>query len=130
MDDNTYLYLIGGAIIALFIILLNNKRQKNTVTSYLKDAKDSRPVLLQLAIEKKLVMLKTTLYNTTSLYNSIGAPQPLNPVLEGRASGRTENKRQFIMKQLDKLEKSFASGNITLKAYDEELHQLVKKLRG
>ncbi|MGZ3755487.1 MAG: hypothetical protein ACXVAY_00940 [Mucilaginibacter sp.] len=113
--DNIYLYLIAGAIVAVLLVFLNNKRQNTTVAGFLEDAQSSKPMLMQQAVEKKLRTLKTSLF--------------LNQGSGGKAKIEIpEARRQSLIKQLNELEKSHADGNLSLKAYDEALHQLVLKL--
>jgi len=120
--DDIYLYIIGGVIIAVFIIILNHKKQKNKVTDFLKDAKNAEPVFMQAAVEKKLKTLKIALYgNTTGIQLQAAA-------LDGDGTAAIEAKKQSLIDQLNQLEKSYADKAISLKVYDEQLHQLVMQI--
>jgi hypothetical protein len=120
--DDVFLYIIGGAIIAVFIIILNHKKQKSKVDSFLKDARTAQPVFMQASIDKKLKTLKVALYgNTTGI-------QLEGTVMEGGALHAAEAKKQSLINQLEQLEKNYAGGGVTMKAYDDQLHGLIKKL--
>lgn len=106
--DDIYVYILAGVVIGVFIIIMNHQRQKDRVTDYLKDAKGTEPILAQQAIERKLKTLKVALY--------------------GDAAGTDEDKKQFYRDKLDQLEKSYAAGEIAIKAYDEELRKVIGRL--
>ncbi|HEY0245439.1 MAG TPA: hypothetical protein VGC01_07760 [Mucilaginibacter sp.] len=122
--DDIYLYLTGGAVIAIFIIILNHKKQKSKVATFLKDAQDTQPVFMQAAVDKKLKTLKVALYG-----NATGI-KPQTAALEGGKLSAVEAKKQFFINQLNELEKSYAAGGLTLKAYDDQLHQLLMQISG
>ena len=116
------MYLIGGAILAIGIIVLNHKRQKNKVTDFLKDAKGAQSVFLQTAVEKKVKTLKVALYgNTTGIQLQAAA-------LEGNVTATLETQRQGMIGRLNQLEQAHAAGSISLAEYDQQLHQLVMML--
>ena len=120
--DDVFLYIIGGVVIAIFIVILNHKKQKTKVTDFLKDAKGAQPVFMQASIDKKIKTLKVALYgNTTGM-------QLKNAVLEGGALAAVEAKKQSLINQLDQLEKSYAGGAISMKAYDDQLHGMIAQL--
>jgi len=120
--DDVLLYIIGGAVIAVFIIILNHKKQKSKVDNFLKDARTAQPVFMQASIEKKLKTLKVALYGNTTGIQLDGA------VLEGGALHTAEAKKQSLINQMEQLEKSYALGTLTMKAYDDQLHGLIMKL--
>ena len=113
--DNTYLYFAIGVIVAGLAIFLNKKRQKTTVADLLSEAQSSKPMFMQQSVEKKLRVIKTTLF----LNKETSAVQA-NPAAEA--------KKQALIAKLGELEKNYADGEITLKAYDDELHKLVAQL--
>ncbi|NNU33579.1 hypothetical protein HK413_04450 [Mucilaginibacter sp. S1162] len=51
MDVNVY--LIGGVILILAIIILNHQKQKNKMKNFLEASGDTKPVFLMKAVEKK-----------------------------------------------------------------------------
>jgi len=122
--DDIYFYLLGGAVIAVFIIVLNHKKQKKKVIDFLKNAQHAQPVFMQAAVDKKLKTLKIALYGNTTGVKLQAA------VLEGGTLSAIETKKQFFMGQLNQLEQGYAAGNMTLEAYDDQLHQLIMKISG
>jgi len=113
--DNTYLYFAIGAIVAGVAIFLNKRRQKTTVADFVSEAQASKPMFMQQAVEKKLRTLKTTLF-----INKETSAVQANPAAEA--------KKQMLIAKLGELEKSYADGALTLKAYDNALHELVMQL--
>src|ERR1700742_1690209 len=101
--DDIYIYLIGGAILMVGIIVLNHKRQKNKVNDFLKTAQNAQPVFMQAAVEKKLKTLKIALYGNPN------GVQVQAAVLDAGVSEVVDQKKQFFINQLDQLEKSYAS---------------------
>src|ERR1700743_557968 len=120
--DDIFTYLIGGAVVAILIIVINHRRQKHKVTDFLKDAKGAQSVFLQTAVEKKIKTLKVALYgNTTNIQLQAAA-------LEGNAVVNLESQRQGMINRLNQLEQSYGAGAISLDEYDRQLHQLVMML--
>ena len=119
--DDIYIYVIGGAVILIVLIVLNHRKQKNKVNDFLRGSGGAQPVFMQAAVEKKLKTLKVALYgNTTGIQLQAAA-------LEGNMDG-IDAKKQFFINQLDQLEKSYASGNLPLEDYDNKLHQMIMKI--
>ena len=113
MDFN--IYLIGGVIIVLAIIILNHQRQKNKMQIFLKNSGDMQPMFLQKAVEKKIKALSDILYD--------GAIKPLIP----STSSLNNSPKQLLIKELEKLEKDYAGKKIALRTYDEQLFDLLEK---
>jgi len=113
MDVNVY--LIGGVILVLAIIILNHQKQKNRMKNFLQDSGDMQPIFLMKAVEKKNEALSDILYE--------GGVKPGATVAPTIGSGP----KQILIGELEKLEKDYASKKISLRTYDEHLFDLLEK---
>jgi|GEM_PF-1880406 len=107
MDVNVY--LIGGVILVLAIIILNHQKQKNRMKNFLQDSGDMQPIFLMKAVEKKNKALSDILYE--------GGVKPGVTAVQTIGSGP----KQILIGELEKLEKDYASKKISLRTYDEHL---------
>ncbi|MBC7398821.1 MAG: hypothetical protein H7289_02660 [Mucilaginibacter sp.] len=114
MDLNVY--LIGGVILVLAIIVLNHQKQKNKMKNFLEGSGDLQPIFLMKAVEKKNKALSDILYD--------GGVKPLAGATEVNSNGP----KAALIKELEKLEKDYAGKKITLRAYDEQLFDLLEKV--
>jgi hypothetical protein len=108
-------YLIGGAIIVLAIIVLNHQKQKNKMQNFLQDSGDMQPIFLMKAVEKKNKALSDILYE--------GGIKPSASATPSTATGP----KAILIKELENLEKDYASKKIPLRTYDEHLFDLLEK---
>lgn len=113
--DDLYLYLIGGAIVVIAIIVLNHKKQKNKMDSFLQNSGDTPQMFLLKSVEKKIKTLSTILYDG-GVRPAAGLP---------KAGGR----KQILIDELEQLEKDYTSKKITLKVYDQKLFELINKAK-
>lgn len=115
MDINVY--LIGGAILILAVIVLNHQKQKNKMKSFLEEAGDTPPIFLMKSVEKKNKALSDILYD--------GGVKPLTETTALTNNGP----KAALIKELEKLEKDYAGKKIALRTYDEQLFDLLEKAR-
>jgi hypothetical protein len=116
--EDIVLYVVGAAVIVIFIIVLNHKKQKNTVNSFLKDAEEMQPIFLVKAVEKKLQNLYTALYE-----------DGIKPgVSENAMPAKAINRKQALVQELEQLEKDYSSKKISLANYSDKLHTLQMKV--
>jgi hypothetical protein len=113
MDLNVY--LIGGVILVLAVIIINHQKQKNKMKNFLEGSGDMQPIFLMKAVEKKNKALSNILYD--------GGVKPL----AGVAGVSNNSAKAALMKELEKLEKDYAGKKIALRAYDEQLFDLLEK---
>src|ERR1700743_1985311 len=121
--DDIFTYLIGGAVLAVLIIVINHRRQKHKVTDFLKDAKGSQSVFQQAAVEKKIKTLKVALYGNTT-----GIQLQADALDGGNVAATLESQRQGMINRLNQLQQAHAAGSLSLTEYDHQLHELVMML--
>lgn len=112
MDVNVY--LIGGVILVLAIIIINHQKQKDRMKNFLQDSGDMQPIFLMKAVEKKNKALSDILYEGGVKPSVTAAPASSGP-------------KQILIAELEKLEKDYASKKISLRTYDEHLFDLLEK---
>jgi hypothetical protein len=112
MDVNVY--LVGGVILVLAIIIINHQKQKNKMKNFLQDSGDMQPIFLMKAVEKKNKALSDILYE--------GGVKP-----DVTAASTNSGPKQILIGELEKLEKDYASKKISLRTYDEHLFDLLEK---
>jgi hypothetical protein len=115
MDLNVY--LIGGVIIVLAIIILNHQRQKNKMQNFLQESGGTQPIFLMKAVEKKNKALSDILYE--------GGIKPPASAAPSTATGP----KAVLIKELEKIERDFAAKKIALRTYDEQLFDLLEKAK-
>jgi hypothetical protein len=113
MDSNVY--LIGGVILVLAVIIINHQKQKNKMKNFLEGSGDMQPIFLMKAVEKKNKALADILYD--------GGVKPL----AGATPVTNEGPKAVLIKELEKLERDYAGKKIALRAYDEHLFDLLEK---
>lgn len=113
MDLNVY--LVGGVIIVLAIIVLNHQKQKNKMKNFLEGSGDLQPIFLMKAVEKKNKALADILYDG-GIKPAAGADTTFNI-----------GPKAALIKELEKLERDYASKQIALRTYDEHLFDLLEK---
>jgi hypothetical protein len=113
MDVNVY--LIGGVILIFAIIVLNHQKQKNKMKNFLKASGDTQPIFLMKAVEKKSKALSDILYE-----NGVKPLADATPVTNS-------GPKAALIKELEKLEKDYASKKVALRTYDEQLFDLLEK---
>lgn len=112
--EDLVLYAIGAVVIVIFIIVLNHKKQKNTVNNFLKDAEQMQPMFLQQSVQKKLQSLYGSLYDEADKINGVETPEP-------------SKRKTMLVQELEQLERDYSSKKITLKIYSDRLHALQMK---
>lgn len=115
MDVNVY--LVGGIILILAVIILNHQKQKNKLKNFMEASGDIQPIFLMKAVEKKNKALADILYGDNV--------KPLAGATQVAANGP----QSALIKELEKLEKNYASKKIALRTYDEQLFDLLEKAR-
>jgi hypothetical protein len=113
MDVNVY--VVGGVILILAIIILNHQKQKNKMKNFLEASGDTQPIFLMKAVEKKNKALADILYD--------GGVKPL----AGATPVTTNGPKAALIKEFEKLEKDYAGKKIALRTYDEQLFDLLEK---
>jgi hypothetical protein len=113
MDVNVY--VVGGVILILAIIVLNHQRQKNKMKNFLEASGDTQPIFLMKSVEKKNKALADILYD-----DGIKSLAGTAPVTNNRP-------KAALIKELEKLEKDYVSKKIALRTYDEQLFDLLEK---
>jgi hypothetical protein len=115
MDLNVY--LIGGAIIIIAIIVLNHQKQKNKMQNFLQESGDTQPIFLLKAVEKKKKALSDLLYE-----------DGVKPSASATPSTATGPKAALV-KEFEKLEREYAAKKIALRTFDEHLFDLLEKAK-
>ncbi|MDB5003514.1 MAG: hypothetical protein JWQ34_1739 [Mucilaginibacter sp.] len=112
MDVNVY--LVGGVILVLAIIIINHQKQKSRMKNFLQDSGDMQPIFLMKAVEKKNKALSDILYEGGVKPGITAVPPNSGP-------------KQILIGELEKLEKDYASKKVSLRTYDEHLFNLLEK---
>jgi hypothetical protein len=111
------IFFLGTALLIAAIFLILDTQQSRRVNKVMKDTKGLQPLFMQRAAEQKLSTLNTLLYGNSPLTGTAGRTKLNNDA------------RQTISSQLSVLINQHRSGIITLKAYSNELNELLKKAR-
>jgi hypothetical protein len=115
MDLN--IYLIGGAVIIVAIIVLNHQKQKNKMQNMLQESGGTESLFLMKAVEKKNKALSDILYEGG--IKSASSDGPNTSV--GPKGG--------LIRELEKLERDYTAKKIPLRTYDEQLFDLLEKAK-
>lgn len=113
--DNTLVYIIAGAVVAVFLIVLNQKKQKSNLEKFIQDGTDAQPIFLIQSVEKKLLNLHNLLYADT-----------LELVEDGHI--HSEDKLRPFTDELEKLKADYESKKLSLTAFNDHLHALQLKV--
>ena len=111
------LLLLILAPTALFLILKFDTKQNQKIKKVLKDTHNIEPLFMMRATEQKLRELNTQLYGNIAL------------IANGTHSGRinmNEGARQMLTSQLSKLTSDYNSGELSLKAYNSKLSEMIQ----
>ncbi len=113
MDLNVY--LIGGAILIVAIIVLNHQKQKNKMQNMLQESGGTQSLFLMKSVEKKNKALAEILYD--------GGVKPAAGTIA--ATGP----KAALIKELENLERQYTAKKIPLRTYDEQLFDLLEKAK-
>jgi hypothetical protein len=113
--DNTLFYIIAGAVVVVFVIVLNKKKQKSTLDKFIQDSADAEPIFLIQSVEKKLLSLHNLLY--VDALESVGAGDTY-----------ADDKLQTFADELERLKCDYESKKLSLTAYNDCLHALQLKV--
>lgn len=113
MDINVY--LVGGAIFIVVIIVLNHQKQKNKMQNMLQESGGTQSLFLMKAVEKKNKALADILY--------VGGVKP------AAGSIPVTGPKGVLIKELESLERQYAAKKIPLRTYDEQLFDLLEKAK-
>ena len=113
-------YFFGIAFLVATVFLMLDTQQNRRINKLAKETRNVPPLFLQRAVEQKLNMLNSFLYESGSQGNMM--PQPAQIRLNDHA-------RQSLSTQLSMIIDERNSGKLSLQAYNGKLTELLSETR-